>query len=217
MTYPKRLLQDGEELRLDLQPHWWFFGKQILTALPLVILLIVLAAYHGNTAADWALYVWALGFVVFAVWVVIKYLDWRFTHFVVTNKRVVFRTGVISKHGVEIPLTRVNNINFNQSVWERMIGTGDLEIESAGRDGQSTFDNVRHPDGVQQEIYRMMEDVEKTRASWSAGGGANVATAPAAPTASVPDQIEQLARLRDQGVITAAEFEAKKAELLKRM
>ncbi|HEY3831984.1 MAG TPA: PH domain-containing protein [Acidimicrobiia bacterium] len=217
MAYPTRLLQDGEELSLDLQPHWWFFGKQILTGLPLFILLIVLLAYHSNTAAKYSLYVWYLGFVVFAGWVVIKYLNWRFTHFVLTNRRVVFRTGVLAKHGVEIPLARINNINFNQGIFERMIGTGNLEIESAGKDGQTLFDNIRHPDGVQQEIYKMMEDDERKRASWSSSGATPAVATAAPPNASVPEQIEQLAKLRDQGVITAQEFEAKKSELLKRM
>jgi uncharacterized membrane protein YdbT with pleckstrin-like domain len=207
------LLQEGEELRLDLQPHWWFFAKQIFSAIPLVLVLLVIVAKASGDVEKWTLVVWAVAFVAFAVWVVIKYLDWRFTHFVVTSKRVVFRTGVIAKRGVEIPLTRVNNINFNQSVWERMIGTGDLEIESAGRDGQSVFDNVRHPDGVQQEIYRMMESVETARS----GSGPGAGSAASGAAASVPEQIEQLARLRDQGVITPQEFEIKKAELLERM
>jgi uncharacterized membrane protein YdbT with pleckstrin-like domain len=215
VPYPKRLLQDGEELRLDLQPHWFFFVRQILVSIPLLLIgLVILAKLNGDvkTVSE---AVWGFVFLVYAVWVLIKYLDWRFTHFVVTSRRVVFRTGVVSKKGVEIPLSRINNINFSQGVVERMIGTGDLEIESAGRDGQSVFDNVRHPDGVQQEIYRMMEEDERTRTSRMSGGAASAPTV--APAASVPDQIEQLARLRDQGAITPQEYEAKKAELLKRM
>ncbi len=217
MAYPKRLLQDNEELSLDLQPHWWFFAKQIAAAVPLLLVLLVVFAQKSRDARNVTLLIWAVPAVVYAGWVLIKYLDWRFTHFVLTSERVIFRTGVLAKRGVEIPLARVNNINFNQSVWERVIGTGDLEIESAGRDGQSVFDNVRHPDGVQQEIYRMMETNERKRAGWVAP---QVSTAPAAassPTASVPEQLEQLAKLRDDGVITPAEFDAKKAELLGRM
>ena len=64
---------------------------------------------------------------------------------------------MISKRGVEIPLERINNINFHQRMIDRIIGAGDLDIESAGKDGQSHFDFIRHPDGVQQEIYRQME------------------------------------------------------------
>jgi hypothetical protein len=127
---------------------------------------------------------------------------------------VIYRTGVISKHGVEIPLERINNINFHQRIIDRIIGAGDLDIESAGRDGQSHFDFIRHPDGVQHEIYRQME-ARNMPVAMVQPAPAVVAPSPAAAT--VPDQIEQLAKLRDQGRITDAEYEAKKAELLGRM
>ena len=129
---------------------------------------------------------------------------------------------LLAKHGVEIPMDRINNINFHQTIWERVIGAGDLEIESAGRDGQSKFNDVWHPDAVQQELYRVMEDHAKTRAAWNAGSGPTAAPAPAramptGPSLSVAEQIQQLAGLRDSGAITAAEYEAKKAQLLERM
>ena len=113
-----------------------------------------------------------------------------------------------------------NNINFHQGIFERIIGAGDLDIESAGRDGQSHFDNVWHPDGVQQELYRQMEANAKKRAGWSNPGRAAAAPAPAAAAPApptIPEQLQQLADLRDRGVITAAEFETKKAQLLERM
>ena len=70
---------------------------------------------------------------------------------------------------MEIPLERINNINFHQRIFERIIGAGDLEIQSAGEQGTTMFDNVRHPDGVQQEIYRQMEGDAKR----DAGRGAD--------------------------------------------
>jgi len=154
--------------------------------------------------------------LIWAGWLGLEYLKWNFTHFVVTSDRVIFRSGVLSKRGVEIPLERVSNINFRQSIWERTIGAGDLEIESAGRDGQSVFNDVRHPDAVQQELYKQMELYARKRAGWSQPAPAAPAES-AAPAASVPEQLEQLAGLRDRGVISAAEFEAKKAQLLERM
>ena len=96
-------------------------------------------------------------FLAWAAWLVLKYFQWVMTYFVVTSRRVIYRTGVLSKKGVEIPLERINNINFHQRIIDRIIGAGDLDIESAGKDGQSHFDFVRHPDGVQHEIYRQME------------------------------------------------------------
>jgi len=211
VPYPQRLLHDGEEAALDLRPHWWYFSKHILTGIPLLFLLWV-SWKVGNDIVWWF---WGVLGLLWAGWLLLQYLNWTFTHFVVTSSRVVFRTGVLAKHGVEIPMDRISNINFNQSIWERIIGAGDLEIESAGRDGQTKFNDVWHPDAVQQEIYRQMELHAKTRAGWNAGTAAPARAA--APTASVPDQLNQLAELRDKGVITAAEFEAKKAQLLDRM
>jgi uncharacterized membrane protein YdbT with pleckstrin-like domain len=212
VPYPRRLLNRDEKIALDLKPHWWFFSKQIFTGVPLLILLIVLWSGTDGTLEDVSLVTWAIVGLVWAGWLALKYLDWQFTHFVVTGDRVIFRTGVLAKRGVEIPLERINNINFSQSIWERVIGAGDLEIESAGKDGQSTFEDVRHPDAVQQELYRQMEGHARKRASWTSG-----AAAPLRADASIPDQISQLADLRDRGVISVEEFETKKAQLLERM
>jgi uncharacterized membrane protein YdbT with pleckstrin-like domain len=77
---------------------------------------------------------------------------------VLTNQRVIFRAGVIARTGIEIPLYRVNNINFHQSIFERMIGAGDLLIESGGEDGLQVFDNVRDPEQVQSFIQRAMHN-----------------------------------------------------------
>ena len=211
MPYPKKLLNEGEEVALDLRPHWWFFSKHIATGIPLFVVLVLVLSV-GN---KWLNALWAIVAVVWAGWLGLKYLEWNFTHFVVTDDRVIFRTGVIAKRGVEIPMERINNINFHQGIWERIIGAGDLDIESAGRDGQSHFDDVWHPDGVQQELYRQMEVNAKKRARWSNPAPAFAPSAPAPP--SVPEQLQQLADLRDRGVITVAEFETKKAQLLERM
>ena len=216
MPYPKRLLGQDETVTLDLRPHWWYFAKHIFASIVLLILLVLVYQVHG-TPRDVGLWFWGILALVWAGWLALRYFNWTFTHFVVTSKRVIFRTGVLGKHGVEIPLDRISNINFNQSLWERIIGAGDLEIESAGRDGQTKFDDVWHPDAVQHELYQEMEKNQRTRASWSAGAPP-AAAAPAGPAGpSVPEQLEQLASLRDRGVITAAEFEAKKAQLLERM
>ena len=75
-----------------------------------------------------------------------------------TSQRVIFRAGVIARTGIEIPLDRVNNINFHQSIFERMIGAGDLLIESGGEDGLSVFDNIRDPEQVQSFIQRAVHN-----------------------------------------------------------
>jgi uncharacterized membrane protein YdbT with pleckstrin-like domain len=214
VPYPRNLINEGETVALDLHPHWWYFSKHILTGIPLFLLLIGVISIQGSDSdaakfiAGWG---WGILALIWAGWLALKYFQWRFTYFVVTDDRVIFRTGVFAKHGVEIPLERINNINFRQGIWERVIGAGDLDIQSAGQEGESHFEDVRHPDGVQQEIYRQMEVNAKRQASWSAP------QAPAAAGASIPEQIEQLATLRDKGHISPEEYEAKKAALLERM
>ncbi len=216
MGYPSHLVQEGEHVALDLRPHWWYFSRNILTGIPLLLLVILVRQIHSHDVRQYTTLVVGVIVLAWAGWLAVKYFSWAMTYFVVTDRRVVFRTGVLSKRGVEIPLDRISNINFAQTLWERMIGAGNLDIESAGRDGESHFDFVRHPDGVQHEIYRQMDADDRRRAQMGqplahgAGPGS-------APGASVPEQIEQLARLRDQGHITAAEFDRKKAELLDRM
>jgi uncharacterized membrane protein YdbT with pleckstrin-like domain len=234
MPYPTKLLNRNEEVALDLRPHWWYFGRQILTGIPLFFVIVLIAAWNPdggfmggvNDVATWLVIALV---VAWAVWLGIKYLAWARTYFVVTNQRVIYRTGVVSRHGVEIPLERINNINFRQRIFERMIGAGNLDVESAGEQGSSTFNFVRHPDGVQQEIYKQMDARDHRQASLGADAvGDAVAkvmaeqgagTGAAAPTAgqTVPEQIEALAGLRDAGHITPEEFEAKKSELLGRM
>ena len=219
--YPEKLINENETVVLDLKPHWWFFWKHIAAGAAVLVVVILWLSFGS---AKWLSYPIAIAILVYIGFVVVKYLAWTYTHFVLTDRRVISRSGIVSKRGTEIPLDRVNNIDFSQTIYERVIGAGDLSIESAGKDGQSHFENVRHPDMVQQEIYRQMEVNSRRQATWQADA---IATAnpgmqsPRPPAASaapdVADQIAKLATLRDQGAITTEEFEAKKAELLDRM
>src|SRR3954453_24061880 len=216
--YPQKLINEGESVVLDLKPHWWFFWKHIAAGAGLLILLGVWGGPLDSKG--WAKIPLVLAIVVYAAFVVVKYFTWTYTHFVLTDRRVISRSGIISKSGTEVPLDRVNNIDFAQGLFARVIGACGLSIESAGKDGQSHFENVRHPDMVQQEIYRQMEVNSRRQATWHAEAiadhpGARNNSAPvAAPAPDVTDQIAKLMTLRDQGAITTEEFEAKKIELL---
>ena len=215
MPFPKQLLTDDEDLVLDLRPHWWFLAPAgaLLAVMTLLGIGALLTDWWGPV--DWViLFLW-LGSVGYFGWM---YLQWTTTNFVVTSERVVSRTGVIAKAGIEIPLDRINTVFFNQSVFERVIGAGDLGIESAGEGGRQEFSDIRRPNIVQNEIYRQVEGLEdrKLRRLGEAAAGSPPA-APADPQLSIPEQIEKLDQLRRQGVVTDEEFEAKKRELLDRM
>ena len=88
---------------LDLRPHWWYFGRQILTGIPLLIVVILLLNLDGGwfkTGASWVVVALV---VAWAVWLGLKYLSWARTYFVVTNQRVVYRTGVVVAEGRRDP------------------------------------------------------------------------------------------------------------------
>ncbi|MDH3705540.1 MAG: PH domain-containing protein, partial [Acidimicrobiia bacterium] len=151
MPFPRELLSADEEVVLDLRPHWWQITPSAIV-LGLAILL-------GIAAFAWDLhesikFILGLGILAALIWFGINYATWVSTSFVVTNERIISRSGVVSKKGVEIPLDRVNTVHFSQRLFERAIGAGDITIESASERGQQHFHNVRKPNKVQQEIYR---------------------------------------------------------------
>ena len=215
MPFPTKLLNSGEAIILDLRPHWWRIFPASATLAGAVIMGLVTLAATGNGA----LRILA-GLVVLATLTnfVGRYIRWTSENFVVTSERVIHRSGVIAKRGIEIPIDRVNTVFFNQSLFERVLGAGDLGVESAGEGGQQTFEAVRRPNLVQQEIYRAMEAGERQqfRAMGEATAAALAGGAAQTPP-TIPQQIEQLDVLRRQGAITEDEFETKKSELLDRM
>jgi membrane protein YdbS with pleckstrin-like domain len=226
MAFDRKLLHEHEELVLDLRPHWWYMFEPVTTLVGAIILgIVVVVTLDGgwvDTSASWASTVLIVGALV---WFAVRYVKWISTNFVVTTDRVVFRVGVIAKKGVEIPLERINTVFFSQSIFERLLGAGDVSIESGGETGKETFSDIRKPSAVQNEIYKQME-LNNTRMYGGMGGGAGAgahvaaaaAAAPAAPTPpSIPAQIAELDQLRQSGAISDAEYHAKKDELLKRM
>jgi uncharacterized membrane protein YdbT with pleckstrin-like domain len=208
VPFSRKLLNDDEDIALDLHPHWEFFLKPG-AALVVALALGVLVAGWGD-APGWIEAVVGVLVLVALAWCGLTYARWATTHFVVTTDRLIYRHGVLAKHGIEIPLERVNTVFFSQSILERMVGSGDLVIESAGEMGRQSFSNVRKPSAVQNEIYRQMEQNENRKFD-------RINARPAEAVVGVPEQIQQLDALRQQGVLTDAEFQAKKADLLRRM
>jgi membrane protein YdbS with pleckstrin-like domain len=219
MPYPRRLLGSDEQVVLDFHPHWISLTKPAgFTILWLVALGALLYLLRHIGGLSFKLVVLGAVAVVWAITAGRGFLRWRTTEYVLTNARLIIREGVVSKSGREIPLENITDITFRQSIFERIVGSGDLLVESAGEEGQEPFHTVPRPHLVQNEIYRQ---IEANRARMIGGGARAPAGAAAVPSTpqgpSIPRQIEELARLRDQGLISDAEFEAKKNELLRRM
>ena len=204
MPFPRSFLNDDEEVVLDLRPHWVFMTWPTV-ALAGSLFLVLFA--DSKTGSDFVI-IPLLGAVVVAlVWFLWRFARWRTTNLIVTSDRLIVRKGVISKRGREIPLEHINDITVTQHLLERILGAGDLHIESAGERGQEVFHDCTKPPRVQNEIYRQMDEAGARDAERRSGRR----------ELSPLEQIEKLDDLRQRGVISQAEFDAKKAQLLDRM
>ncbi|HYZ97578.1 MAG TPA: PH domain-containing protein [Acidimicrobiales bacterium] len=216
MPFPRRLLNDEEEIVLDLHPHWWFFAVPLAALVGALVVGILALAYDLHPGLQIPAGVLVLIALLWFAW---RYARWVTTNFVVTTDRLIYRHGVLAKHGIEIPLDRVNTVFFRQGIFERILKAGDLVIESAGEMGRQRFSDVRQPSAVQNEIYRQIEANENRkydRVGMSAAA-ARADDAPADDAQSIPAQIRELDELRKTGLLTDEEFARKKQELLDRM
>jgi uncharacterized membrane protein YdbT with pleckstrin-like domain len=209
VPFPRKLLNDDEDVVLDLHPHWWFFAPPLAA----LVASIVVGALLWTTEETYLQVPGGLLILGFLLWFGLRYARWATTNFVVTTDRLIYRHGVLAKHGIEIPLDRVNTVFFRQSLFERIVGSGDLVIESAGEMGRQAFSNVRSPSAVQNEIYRQIEANENRKFDRV---GASVAASEERES-SIPAQIRELDELRKQGVVSEEEFALKKQQLLDRM
>lgn len=208
MAFPRALLADHERIVFELRPHWVAVVPALLWAALIVVAWVALGALADSGPALVALSAGAL--IALLVLSAVPLLKWSRTLFVLTTDRLITRRGVIAREATEIPLERINDVAFKQSAPERLVGAGDLLIESAGERGQTRITNVKRPEQVQLRIYQATE--ENSNRMLRSGQ-----PFPTPDADSIPEQIEALARLKVQGVITEAEFEDKKKELLDRL
>ncbi|GAA4712245.1 PH domain-containing protein [Pseudonocardia yuanmonensis] len=159
MAYPDELLVEGERVVLHTRPHWKMLVLPVLVFLVVVAAASFLAALVG--AQGWAPVAWVVLAVVAVVLVgrftVLPFVRWRTTHFVVTTRRVLVREGVLSRSGMDIPMSRINTVQFRHTVAERMLGCGTLVIESAS-DEPLEFTDVPAVEKVHSLLYQEVAD-----------------------------------------------------------
>jgi uncharacterized membrane protein YdbT with pleckstrin-like domain len=138
--YPENVLAKGEQVVLHNHPHW----KRLILPVLALILATGLAALgsgfvnstHWDQTAKNVIYgvVWGVWLIIVGWLTIWPFLSWLTTNFVVTNRRVMYRHGVLTRGGIDIPLARINSVEFRDRVSERMFRTGTLIIESASQD-----------------------------------------------------------------------------------
>jgi uncharacterized membrane protein YdbT with pleckstrin-like domain len=203
MSFPRRQLYDGEEVVMDLRPHWSFLSGPVLAAVAVLVLAVGTLAVFPSAPAPVLVAVLLLLAVAMA-WFAGRYARWASTSFVLTNSRLVYRTGVLSRHGREIPLDRLNDISVHRTILDRLVGSGSLFVESAGQMGREGFIGFPQCVAIQKAIHRQLEQSRLGRAEHDKGRD----------TLSVPEQIEKLDELYRRGVISWGEFAREKARVL---
>ena len=166
MPYPDRLLVDDEEVVRHLHPHW------LTVFWPIVELLLVIGAASFGAAAipvgsDQGIYRLAVigGALLLVLLLVARpLLRWRTTHYVVTTHRLLLREGVLARRGRDIGLSRITDVSYRQTLWERIVRSGTVTVESAGEGGSTVLEHVPDSDGVQQLVNHMIEEDADRRA-----------------------------------------------------
>ncbi|MEN8233816.1 MAG: PH domain-containing protein [Actinomycetota bacterium] len=205
MPWPEDALSDDEHVIVSFRQHWklliipigWF-------VLGVVLIGLVIAIF------PWPLAEWFFTLIVLGggVWLIVRpVVDWIVTRYVLTNERLMTRKGLIAKSGIDLPLERVTNVNFSQTVLERLLGGGDLLVESAGATGQSRFSNIPRPDEFAKVLYKARE--ERTLALQG-----RVVETSAAAAKDPTEQLQRLKQLHDDGVLSDEEFAAKRQKLV---
>jgi hypothetical protein len=242
MAFPRRLLTEGEEVVVELRPHWAFLGWPLVAAVAaLAFAIAIRVAFSPVIVIDYLL----LGVVgVALLWLAGRTVRWVTTSLVLTTTRLIERSGVFGRRALELRLERINELSYHQSLPGRVGRTGELMVETGGESGDVIFDHVPRPAAFQSLITEQISAFHENRrirfgASPATDGpgashhedtpptggppvtAAGPAPAPgpgwAAAPPTVADRLMQLGELRRRGIVSAAEFEAKKAELLEQL
>lgn len=178
MAYPQDALAEEEELLLHHHPHWKML---VLPALAFIVATAVAGFLIGLTSARLEGSSASVALIVIvAVWVIVvgwrcaaPLISWKCTHFIVTDRRVLIRQGVLTHSGIDIPMGRISNVQFRHGLVDRMLRTGTLIIASAS-DDPLEFDDIPNVQRVHSLLYQQVFDaMEDRRDRWDAPGDAD--------------------------------------------
>lgn len=211
-------LMPGEKMILASNPHWFYFWKQVAAGIVIVILLcigwIVEPTGWVGTVLGWLI---VISVILFLVNLAYEFVQWKTTRFAITDQRVAYQSGVIRRRGVSIPLNRINNVNFEQTMIARMLNNGIVTIESAGQSGDSVFENIPDPEHVRSTIFAEMAADEQRDSDRNATSLAQAMRdrVQAAPSDKTPqERLAHLEELRAQGLIDPTEYATKRQQIL---
>ena len=162
MTVDPSLTQD-EHLVLLLHPHW----KTLIRPFAVAVIVIVIALIaevlipSNSAAAVERLVVAAVAILAVMLWLIVPVLRWRTTTYELTTRRMRVRSGIVTRHGRDIPLARINDVSFEKGLLDRLLGSGRLVVESAGEHGQILLDDIPRVEFTQATLFRLVEEEQR--------------------------------------------------------
>jgi len=203
-NYIKSMLGENERIVLATRQHWFVLFSTITAEI--IITLVIIAGVSAATLYDSRA---AFGFVLVFLPIISALRDtliWNNHEYLVTNRRVIQISGIFNKDVVDSSLEKVNDVKMSQSFFGRLFDYGDVEILTASETGDNLFRRIGDPVKFKTAMLNAKEQM-----------GYSESGAHAQHAESIPAQIAELDELRKKGIVTEAEFQKKKAELLAKM
>ena len=201
--YIQSMLGENERIVLSTRQHWFVLFSAILAEITVTLLLVAavsVATIYFPLAA--------IGFVLLFLPLISMLRDiliWTNHEYLVTNRRVIQISGIFNKNVVDSSLEKVNDVKMTQSFFGRMFDYGDVEILTASEIGVNLFKRIGDPVKFKTAMLNAKEKMGFE------------GTAIHAQADNIPAMIAELDELRKKGIVTEAEFQAKKAQLLAKM
>ncbi|TQN30360.1 membrane protein YdbS with pleckstrin-like domain [Haloactinospora alba] len=173
MGIANRYLAGDEELVYVTRRHW----STLVGSFVALVLVIAAAAGlvwlmpAGEEWSRWAVYaVVAVGALAAVVVWFVPLLRWWTTLYLLSSRRLMRREGILAKQGHDMPLTRVNDVSFTISLWERLLGYGSLAVQSASEQEGMVLEKVPRVRWLQGEIYRKVNEAQRHEPPAGSGG-----------------------------------------------
>ena len=156
-------LTDDEHLVLRLHPHWKTLIRPVLVTVLVVAVALVVEVVipSGSVAAAARLVVAAVAILAVMLGLMVPVLRWRTTIYELTNRRLKVRNGIVTRHGRDIPLARINDVSFSKGLLDRLLGSGRLVVESAGEHGQIVLTDIPQVEFAQATLFRLVEEEQR--------------------------------------------------------
>jgi uncharacterized membrane protein YdbT with pleckstrin-like domain len=154
---------EDEQTILLVHPHWKVLVRPMLLTLVVVAaaLVAIVAIPSSKDAALERLAVAVVALLALMLWLMAPVLRWRTTTYELTSRRLRLRTGILTRHGRDIPVARINDVSFDKGLLDRLLGCGRLVVESAGEHGQIVLTEIPHVEAVHSSLFQLVEEEQQ--------------------------------------------------------